>query len=197
MRVIAVGFISLVILSSCRGPNEPAPLRAPELRPPLIPGIFRTDESGNNLGTIGNPDIPEDATGLLRVDPAYPNPFYSMTTIQITQSGQTHIRVWIVRGIGFAEDSYYSGFTQIGNQLVATPGGLADLLVMDGGFDFDPSHPIAQHNIIVRMDETFEDGYYRCYIQADEVLLWTDLLLLNDVSCINLKRLGLEASYCD
>lgn len=189
MRVTPVWVIILITLYGCRGPNEPVPLWAPGLSRPFIPGIIWTDETGNDLGKIGDPQIPLDPTGLLELYGPYPNPTHYDIRVNFTLSRPAQVRSWVVRGIGFTENKRYSSYTQVGTHVVATPGEPA-VFVLD-----DQDIPMGNNLLLIEINETWDDGYYRIYVQADDVLLWADFLFLTDVSCENLRKFGVASFF--
>ncbi len=71
--------IIMLISISCRGPNEPAPIRTDWLGPIYIPGIVRSDEMGNKISEIGYPEnggvgaYPNPSNGGINVPFAVPN----------------------------------------------------------------------------------------------------------------------------
>ena len=205
MRPTAVISLVILLLLSCRGPSEPVPLWAPGFETPIIPGIYRTDADGNILQEYGAPHIPEDPAGLLEVYPVYPNPFnrHASGRFYISPSIlKARVKVWIVRGISVMEGAYHAEITQANDRVAATPGGVACQILIDDRYTFDPELPDTgvkwYFNYTIYMDESYPDGYYRCYFQVNDILSWTDFLLLNDVSCNNLLRLGLELpDRCD
>ncbi|NIV10260.1 MAG: hypothetical protein GWN62_02850 [Aliifodinibius sp.] len=187
-------FIGLCILfsSSCRSPNSPIPLRAPNLRTPVATGIFITDETGPDIiGVFGNPSS-KPTTSNSNSDPTwdniagnipvrfqlevpYPNPNNGDMTIRFALPKESIVTIYIVPASFMNHEGQ---IIQFSNATINLPGGLAiDLL-------FNRNAAAGVYSVVWsgrdQSGRPFPDGFYRIYMEVNEHLLWQDALLLRD-----------------
>jgi hypothetical protein len=159
-------------LIGCR--DGEGPLRSPHLQSPVITGIYLTDAIGVLIGTWGNPsDLPQpgdnsNGTGHIPLYfefvGLYPNPSYGITTIRYDLPQATRVKIWVVRGrttdelndITFGGSNFFSA-DDLNVQIIE------DRYSEAGNF-----------SALWTRNKSIPDGFYRIYIQANNLLAWRD-----------------------
>jgi len=182
-KKILFNFYLIFLFISCRGPNEPVPLRSPELWDPIVTGIFITHEDTPETSAIwGNPSISKAESQSdcpIRLDNPYPNPTNGSTGIAFEVLKRTEVRIWIAPATLYTLTSHNAIIYS--NGIYGVPGGLClNLLweVTTQGRYHVTWAPYTQNA------EQLPSGFYRVYLESDEFLIWRDILLAWDIADI-------------
>lgn len=162
----------LICLLGCR--DGEGPLRSPHLQSPVITGIYLTDAMGVLIGTWGSPsDLPQpggrpngpgnlplyfDFAGI------YPNPSDGITTIRYDLPQATRVKIWAVRGRTMDE---FNDITFGGSNFFSAD----DLNVQ---IIEDKYSEAGKYSVLWTRNKDISDGFYRIYIQANNLLAWRD-----------------------
>lgn len=138
---------------------------------PVCQGFNVTDENGNFTGvTIGTPNIKTDDETSDVSFVAFPNPSNSLLNISINPALNTQkVTVWILWAKSdptYLEDEFI--FDEPPAEQIENP-----------VFTYESDTSISEMLLINTMD--LQEGFYKMYVQFDNVLLWDNILILEDV----------------
>lgn len=182
-------------VSGCGGEGPLQPL--PVFEPPRVPGIFFTDESGNQYGTYGQPVLPErfkcqdrpqsDSSGDGQINPPtpvysgmgfpYPNPAYAGNEVTFSTCGGEDVQMIIVPALGPFEQRA-NGPSSIMNSPVFKS--------QESRIIFDRKNIQAgQYTLALRMElqstNPIPTGFYRIYLNLNEKVSFVDVYLSSEL----------------
>lgn len=167
MRKYTASFmlILLAIVSSCS--EEEASMRLSNFEIPVITGHFLKGASGTSYGTNGIPNVKVrevTPTGSVYSFNVFPNPCSELCRIDIQVPGSGILKkIWII-------PAQYEGNNQSTiNNLGATT------MILGGEPVFEAEFSIDETTLDL---SGLDSGYYRIYLQADNYLLYDNLVIL-------------------
>lgn len=165
-------FLLLFIFVSCSKNNDSTPV---SLQTVIIKGYMCRDIVGNEYGSVGNPDNKlGDGDNFLMS--TYPNPSTDAVSVYIKmKQPASKTKLWIMK----------AAFNSVPNQSFPALGG--NQFVSSGlpVFELDSipiSYNINQlgfgYSVQVHIDnKNISAGYYRLYFQADNIILWENIVV--------------------
>ena len=169
MSKIKLLFMGIILITlSCS--KEESDIRLSEFDAPIITGFEERDEQSNVIRAIGNPNVKlgnesNDYTSDYFFT-SYPNPSRNSFQVSIkTPNPNSTQRVWIVQA------QYYENGTSTAN--------IGGTTLLDVGGD-----PLIQYEGILNNLELdvsgLSEGYYRIYLQVDDLILYDNLVITNN-----------------
>jgi len=164
--------ISLIILNACSKQTADPDYITTGLQAPVITGYVVRDEQGFIVRYVGEPNIEnqilnESSNGIIAGIVAYPNPAAYVMAFHITNYLPASFKFYLVRG------TVEGGFETAGNFLgsASIVAGVRHLVEIDS--------ITADNNIQIDVGK-LPDGYYRAYLEGDNVLLWDNIVIQHD-----------------
>jgi hypothetical protein len=179
MKKCIISCLMLLLFLSCRSPNEPVPLRSPEIWGPVVTGIFMTGESGPEVIHIwGNPTLSKsesDPDFPIRIGNPFPNPHNVSMTIYYEVKRTCKLKVYLVSahlpGTDDRLSLWANAVTYQGNsRSYATM--LMEGVQREGTYSIMWS-PYSEEN------EYLPAGFYRIYIESGGKIVWRDSFLMH------------------
>lgn len=154
--------VNLVLLTGCE--KDPDAVKAPTNEIPVIKGIYQYTVVGDHYGTIGNPNVNRSEDNL--VMSTFPNPGNYFTQVWYDfRRPVGSAKLWITPAIWEGQEirgAYNNG-------LHYTSGGLPVFVVT-----LIPPTGIVQTSWLA-------PGYYRIYILADDIILYDNLVITENL----------------
>lgn len=147
---------------------------------PIVTGIRLTAETGQKMGTWGNPtDGPEPVGSSGRPRGLFalaPNPSVGTTPLRYRLEKRSTVRLWVVRArlagaIGPDMESI------IGAQVVAPR--MIVVRTLDSGSAREAGDHVMEWDATDDTGRRVPEGFYRIFLSIDNTIYWRDLLLVD------------------
>ena len=171
MKNIPIIF-ALCLLFSCSKKDD---LAVPSLQTVTISGYQVRDELGNIAGDVGFPDIRiGNVTNYYSTENdfffiSFPNPSTSHVLVSVQSKSHAIAKLWMVKASLSTSAQTEQSVQMLGaNQFVS------------GGntvFEIDSLPVFSSHSLFSLNYENVPNGYYRLYLQMDNILLWDNIVV--------------------
>jgi hypothetical protein len=162
----------LLVLNGCSKHSDESDYVTTGLRTPLITGFEVRDDQGFLVNCVGNPNINNklfnaSGSGIIAGIFAYPNPASYEMGFQLINQLSGSFKFYLVRA------TVEGGLETTGNFLGSTN------LVAGSYHLIEIDSITADKNIHIDVG-IIPDGYYRAYLEGNDILLWDNIVVSHD-----------------
>ena len=167
MKKLSYLCLLILIITSNSCTKEVADTRLSDFTEPVITGYYQTNENGEEMGAVGIPNVKRfngaDRNHSTHLMVIFPNPaYYSFNIRMETPVPSTTKKIWITRA-NIVDMPDNSGID------------LAMTTMVVGGSPVFQTETNSDH-ITINVEDV-EDGYYRVYVEADDIILYENLVI--------------------